>query len=386
MGATQEEAIAAREEYKLSLLRPKTVFASVPLGTYALPWLKRSKAGVTSHTYNEAAVLLEKLLSELGDKPIGEIIPSDIKAVYSAKFDGLSDSYIRTAAILYRSLFDSAVADGLCRYNPARDKTAKPHKGTYTGHRAITQQERHWIDTLCLDHRCRPAVMAMLYEGLRPPEAKALDLSCVDRAAGVLHLRQFAHNGKHSHYKITSKGKTPKATRDIPLFTPFLTAIGDRTSGPLIPTAHGGELTIQAWRVLWASYVNKMEEAINGVSKGWYGRTKAHKAILAAGGELPPWVPFTVRPYDLRHSFCTACRNAGVELHCCIKWMGHADAKMILKVYDEVSPDRIKSEAEKLEKSLIRMQNGMQKKVYRVKRSNIKACRSRSSRLLTEGL
>jgi hypothetical protein len=40
--------------------------------------------------------------------------------------------------------------------------------------------------------------------------------------------------------------------------------------------------------------------------------------------------------------------------------MGHADAKMILKIYDEVSEDRSKIEAEKLEKRLFGMQNGMQ--------------------------
>ena len=43
-----------------------------------------------------------------------------------------------------------------------------------------------------------------------------------------------------------------------------------------------------------------------------------------------------------------------------ISWMGHVDAQMILKIYDEVSDFRDQQEAEKLEKSLIRMQNGMQ--------------------------
>ena len=372
MGNTEEEALQAREEYKLSMIHDAPVFASVTLGEYGTAWIRRAKVGISFSTYNEAAVLLEKLLSVLGDKPLRDILPSDIKAVYSAKFDGLSDSYIRTAAILYRSLFDAAVADGLCRYNPARDKTAKPHKGTYTGHRAITPQERHWIDTLCLDHRCRPVVMAMLYEGLRPPEAKALDLSAVDRVAGMLHLRQFAHKAPHGHYKVTQTGKTQKAARDIPLFSPFLKAIEGK-SGPLVPTIKGGELTIQAWRVCWNSYVNQMEQEINGMQKRWYGRTREHKAILAAGGTLPPWISFTVRPYDLRHSFCTMCRDAGVEINTCIKWMGHADAKMILKVYDEVSPDRIKTEAEKLEKALIDMQNGMQKRTFHVKRRIFKA-------------
>ena len=84
---------------------------------------------------------------------------------------------------------------------------------------------------------------------------------------------------------------------------------------------------------------------------------------------MPPWREFNVVPYDLRHSFCTMCRDNGVELHTCIEWMGHADAKMIMKIYDEVSDQRSKIEAQKLEKALQKGQNlGQKKKVYRLKR------------------
>ena len=77
-----------------------------------------------------------------------------------------------------------------------------------------------------------------------------------------------------------------------------------------------------------------------------------HKAIIAAGGTLPAWVPFTVKPYDLRHSFCTMCRDNKVEINTCRQWMGHADVKLILKVYDEVSADRDEAESERLRNAL----------------------------------
>lgn len=377
MGNTADEALAAREEYKKQEALGEHLYRGGPsVGEYALEWLPREKVGVTAQTYNEAACLLEKLLRHLSGLLFSDIKPSDIKAVYSSEFAGMSEGYIRTAAHLYRSLFDAAQADGLCKTNPARDKAARPHRGKRGGHRAITAQERQWINTLCKDHRCRPAVMAMLYEGLRPPEAKAFNIDdSVDPEARMIRLKAFAHKGKNNHYLITDKGKTKKASREIPLFTPFADAIKGK-SGPLIPTARGGELTMQAWRVVWQSYVNQMEAEINGMQKRWYRRTKAHKAILAEAAklreagdheaaarkeaEIPAWVPFTVRPYDLRHSFATYCRDSGVEINTCIKWMGHVDAKMILSVYDEVTPDRELQEAWKLEKTLLRMQNGMQ--------------------------
>ena len=373
VGGSEDECFAQKDEYlrKRSTVEPK----KQTLAAYALKWLPRAKPNIAQNTYNGLACQLEKLLDTLGDKPISEILPSDIKGVYSSKYLGLSDSYIRGAKHLYTALFDAAVADGLCTRNPAREKSAQPHKGTKGGHRAITPQEREWINTLCLDHRCHPAVMAMLYEGLRPQEAKALDLSSVDKKNKLLRLTDFAHIENSNHYKITAKGKNDKAEREIPLFSPFMNAV-DGKEGLLIPSADGKEITIQGWRTLWQSYCSQMEKEINGISKRWYCRTKTQKRILQEAKvlreqgkleesrnkeeEIPPWIPFTVKPYDLRHSFATMCRDYNVELHTVINWMGHSDASMILKIYDEVSDTRSQNEAEKLEKSVFRVQNGVQ--------------------------
>ena len=37
-----------------------------------------------------------------------------------------------------------------------------------------------------------------------------------------------------------------------------------------------------------------------------------------------------------------------IELHTVIRWMGHADARMILQVYDSVTDEREAQEAERL--------------------------------------
>ena len=375
----QDECYDQRDAYILRQAAGEEIKEKGPtLASYAAAWLPRAKPAVAASTYAESAILLEKLVNVCGEKRIRDVLPSDIKTVYSICFLGLSDSYIRSAKQLYCSLFDAAVADRLIDRNPAREKSAAPHKGTKGGHRAITQEERSWIHTYCTDHRAYPAVMAMLYEGLRPPEAKAMDLSAVDRDAGLLHLQQFAHKKDNNHYTITETGKTRNAMRDIPLFDPFLDAIGDRRSGRLVAAADGSELTIRAWVTLWQSYVNQMEQALNGMQKRWYGRTRAHKQIKAeaerlrlAGDaaaadeklkEIPPWIPFTVRPYDLRHSFATMCRDNGIEINTVRAWMGHADATMILRIYDEVSDTRSQVQAKRLNKALKRGQNGGQKK------------------------
>ena len=356
---SDDDALAQREEYKRL---ERLEIASIPsVKDYATRWLDRAYPSVTASTKAGLRIHLRKLTDAVGDLPLDSVKPSQIKDVYSTRYLGLSKSYIDGARQLYCGLFDAAVADGYIRINPAREKPAKPHKGTVGGHRAITPDERRWIDTLCTDHRAWPAVMVMLYAGLRPQEMKALVIDRdVDFKNETITVRETAHlDGQR--YEFSDEMKTDFSHRTIPLL-PTLKAALEGKKGNLITSAHGEPVTIDTWRVAWESYVSAMETAINGLQRRWYGRTREHRAIIESGGNLPPWVPFTVVPYDLRHSFCCMCRDNGVELNTCIRWMGHADAKMILKIYDEVSSDRSEKEAEKLKKTLIRSQIGSQQK------------------------
>ncbi len=348
-GRTSDEAIAKREAYKNAEYSGKQKKPHSPLlKEFAERWLKSAKPNVTYKTKQGDRGLMNKLIKRFGNKRIDEIKPLELKEFYSNVFSNCSDSYIKAASRLYKNLFDAAVENGYCRTNPARMRSAKPHKGYENSHRAITQEERNWILSNCKNHILYPAVMAMLYAGIRPPEAKALNIdNAFDKKNMILSLTEFAHIKDNNHYEVTTTGKTKNSCRKIPVFPPLYEAIKDK-HGLLVPTKNGKVITVCSWRCAWMSYVNAMETAINGCQKRWYGKTKEHKAILDAGGTLPPWKEFKVVPYDLRHSFCTMCRDNGVEINTCVAWMGHKDATMILKIYDEVSADRSAHEAEKL--------------------------------------
>lgn len=377
-GSTPEEAFAARQEYIDAQRTGMSVNATVT--DYSLPWLKRTFPAVSKSTYAGLATHLQHLVDTIGEKRVFDVVPSDVKQVYTDHYSGLSNSYIKSARQLYCSLFDSAVADGLCRANPARDKTARPHKGRKTAERILTPRERWYIEHLCRDHRAFPAVMTMLYAGIRPQEAKAFDIDRdVDFINNTITIHETAHvdPDNYLNYSFTEEGKTDNANRTIPLFPPLKEALQGR-HGLLITSVKGEQVTKSAWRVLWRSYLAQMEESINDMRKEWHGRTKAHKAILAEADrlekegkkkeaeekrkEIPPWVHFDIVPYTLRHAFCQMCRDSDpqVDINTCRRWMGHADAQMILKVYDAVSEDRSEQERKKVENHLIRVQNGVQ--------------------------
>lgn len=357
-GATPEEAFAARDEYRLSSQKGFSSRSTVT--EYALPWLKRSYPSVADSTYTGLAIHLQHLIDCIGDKPLAEVIPSDLKQVYAEQYKGVSNSYIRSAKQLFCALFDSAQADKLITSNPARDKTAKPGKGKKPKERVLTAKQREYIETLCTDHRMHPAVMAMLYAGLRPQECKALNIDRdVDFKNNTITVQEQVHIDGQK-YAVSGELKTDWSKRTIPLFQPLKTALQGHT-GMLITSAHGKPVTIQTWKTGWQSYIYCMETAINGISKRWYGKTKNQK-IKKEAGNLPAWIDFDIVPYTLRHAFCAFCRDNGVDINTCRRWMGHADAKMILKVYDSVSDDREQNEREKVEKQWNQVQNEVQTK------------------------
>ena len=352
---SDEEALSLRDEY---IANEHRGFSRQTVSDYALPWIRRSYPAVKDSTYEKLAIHLQHLIDEIGNKQISEIKPSDIKSIYANRYKDLSNSYIRSGKQLFCALFDSAQADGLVSFNPAREKSAKPHKGNKPKERILSKQERYWIENLCTDHRAYPAVMTMLYAGLRPQECKAIIIERdIDFEKNIITVHETAHVDGQK-YEYTTEGKTEYSNRQIPLFPPLKRVLSGRT-GYLISSAHGERVTIQTWKTAYKSYVFCMETAINGISKRWYGKTKEQKR-LAEEGKLADWISFDVVPYTLRHAFCAFCRDSGVEINTCRRWMGHKDAKMILKVYDSVSDDRSETERKKVENRLIQVQNEVQ--------------------------
>ena len=349
-----DECLRLREEYKEAEKHGRIV--SYFVSEYAEKWVERAYPNPNPRTLEAVKRHVKILTNAIGDLPVSDVKPSDIKNIYSTHYKSLSHEYIKQAKSYFCAVFDSAVADGLIPFNPARDRTAKPHRGTEGGHRSITPQEREWMNTLCRNHRVFPLAMAMLYAGLRPQEAKALVIERdVDFQKETVTVRQTAHADPNNvqKYVLTGHGKTDRANRTIPLLPPLKSALEGRT-GLLITSAHGEQVTRCTWRNAWVSYKNTLEQEINGCQRRWYGKTKEHKKLLAEGKPLPPWVPFTVTPYDLRHSFATMCRSMHppIELHTVIRWMGHSDASMILQIYDSVTDEREESEAKRLRESL----------------------------------
>lgn len=337
-GRTPEEADEKRKAYRER--RERGLDADRErVCDYASDWLPINRMDVAPKTYALYESFIRLLCDCVGTKTFRDVKPSDIKRIYSTRFRNASDSHIRHFRNLITAIFDSAVEDGYVGWNVCRSKKAAPHKGTACTHRQLEQWERELIQST--EARCRPVAMTMLYAGLRDSEALALDVGRdVDFKEEVIHVRYFRHVDGNKVW-VTTTGKTPAAVRDVPLFPELAEVLKPIPS--LLIDMDGDVLTTAGWHSAWTVYINNLEVALNGCRKRWYGKRDCDKIHPP-----PPWRPVTIRPYDLRHSFCTWCRDAGVDPHVLQVWMGHSDISMIMKVYDHVSGDRITEEVQRV--------------------------------------
>ena len=118
--------------------------------------------------------------------------------------------------MLFVDLFDAALENDLVKKNPFRSKKAQPDKAEEGTHREITAEERQLI--LETEHSFRPAVMVMLYAGLRRGEALALNLDeDVDFDKNLIFVRNAVRFD--SNQPILADPKTEAGEREVGLFS-----------------------------------------------------------------------------------------------------------------------------------------------------------------------
>lgn len=325
MGRTEDEALALRDEYKR--LESYGIGSAYTLEDYCNYWLPLHKVGIKRHTYNAYASALEKLIEPIAQIQLPVLTVDHIAQAYAGMV-GYSAGYISVACSLLTSVLDSALESGYIRRNPCRSKTIKAPKGTSGSHRAITEEERQLI--LSTPHRMQVPALVMLYCGLRRGEVSALMPSDITENQITVN-KSVTFNVNRQEVGET---KTTSGVRTVPvpaILKPFLSDL----SGFPMRNINGELITERGWKGGWTAYMSALSKAAKH--------------------------PVSIRCHDLRHTYCTMLRDAGVDIKIAQKWMGHADISMILKVYDHPSAGREKTALKALNKSL-HMQNDMQKK------------------------
>lgn len=308
-GKTPSEALRKRDDYVRMQERGYNMYLiDTSFAEYGETWLDTYRTECNPMQRRQYQNFINYASKHFGKKMLRSITATDVQRLYNT-LAGYSQSHINKFTSTIRSNFRAALQDGVIIRSPA--EMAQPPKGQSGSHRALEMWERKLIETTYAEHDFGPAAMVMLYAGLRRGEVLYLDVDRdVDFQKKTLTVRGAVSFCKGNRGVVT-EGKTANAQRTIPMADPLAEALRGR-HGLLLTKEDGSMMSQAAFDRKYQSYITFLERKLNGYPRCQYGRTRAHKALLAEGKPLPPFQEIDIRCHDFRVTFCTTCYNAGI--------------------------------------------------------------------------
>lgn len=315
---------------------------------------------------------------------IGHMKLKDVKDVHLQKIlnsqRGMSFSHVSKLRMVMSQMFDRAVQSRLITFNPAA-ALVLPQCENKT-HRSLTDRERESVLSVCDQHHGGLFVKMILFCGLRPGEAIALQWKDIDFDKGIVHVR----TAKESGSSTIKEPKTAAGIRDVPVRPDYLAELKAVRGDPFETVFHQYQLanrhkplTESSMRALWHSFKRLVDKAMAEAAMREIAeqKDKKRRRLLCAQLNAELSVPEIMRridagnltvtwkgkvvihgeseelldglvPYCLRHTYCTDLQRAGVPLNVAKYLMGHSDISVTANIYTHTTEDVIQDAAEKI--------------------------------------
>ena len=295
-------------------------------------WLKRNWTDSTRRTMEQYRVTISK--SQLYEMPINRIKVSDIKAYLIGLHD---DQYAHgTIAAIFSILkmaFRLAVDDNAIMRDPCNFPLSDILRNETPPVRALSvEQEQALLEFLRQDtvgSRYYDMVVVLLGTGLRISEFAALTIKDIDLKRNLIHVNKQLVRLKG---KVTiSRPKSRRSNRDIPMTTAVRESLE---------------------RMVAARKQNPKKQTIDGIDNfltvSGNGRPRTHcqyadiMRTFMSRYQSQATVPIErCTPHVLRHTCCTRCIAAGMDVKSVQYLMGHANATTTLNIYADTVFDRV---------------------------------------------
>jgi len=291
----KQKAYAFIKELKDVLKRESESTRGNTLDFVAQAWLKLKKAHTDKKTWQayEGCYRIH-IAPVFGKRAVKSIMPMDLQPF----FDELFSRYGRTcedAKIILNGIFKYAMANRLCQSNPIGGVVVEKHYRT-PGVALTADQLKRFREKMSKAGKYGLAGLIILYTGIRGAELESLTF---DWTAGTFTVR-------NAKLKKSQKANPGNLHRTVPIF-PALWDLKDRIEN-------------EDWRIHPTRLTNKFKER---------------------------WSENTVK--DLRHTFSSKAREAGIDNELVNVWMGHSAGKnLTANTYTHFSMDFQKKQAKKL--------------------------------------
>lgn len=279
-------------------------------------------------TYKEPKGLTPKSLGMYDEKYRGYIAPRighmklrDVRDIHLQRIlngeAGRSLSHLKKLRMVMQEMFRQARRSRVIPYDPA--EVLDLPQATEGKRRSITDEERAAILAVAAWHSSGLYILTLLYTGMRPGEAAALNWRDVDFEENVIRIHAALESGSSR-----IKGpKTAAGVRDIPIHAALLPLLRDAQQGPfdpVFPTRAGNRQNEKSLRRLWTGFKRDLDIYMGATLE----RNKIVSSVVAPD----------LTPYCLRHTFATDCFRAGVPLET-VRWLlGHEDISTTANIYE----------------------------------------------------
>jgi integrase len=320
---------------------------------WAEEWLETYKRGnVSQKNYDTYRANLRLHINPvLGNLPLCDIRKIHCQSVLNRQA-GKSKSHVGKLRMTMFQVFEEAEENGYISKNPARRlDLPKVAEGT---HRPITAFERQKILVLCKTHRAGLWVLVMLYCGLRPSEAIALNWSDIDFKHGFINVARSLDN---------DGTKTEAGARRVPLPLDLLEKLRAARRESLTAFIFGQMRdplkphTETSMRCMWENFKRELD-----ISMG----AKVYRNAITRSV-----VADDLTPYCLRHTCATDYQAAGVPLNIAKVLLGHKDVQVTANVYTHYSAADESATSIQLRTFWGGCANNVPKRKYRIKKTGI---------------
>jgi integrase len=329
-GKTKAEAIKKAALKEDAMKRGEAgISKNMTVQAWAYVWAETyKKPNVGAKEYKELLSRIKTaVVPHIGNMRLCDVKKTHLQQTVNLR-QGMSQSAIDKTYNLITAMFTAAVEEGLAY--PA-GKLVKP-KGYSGHHRSITEYERAVLLKVAETHRAGLLVKLLLYTGLRPAEAAALDWRHVDLKKRVIHVEQSMDYIE----KRPKEPKTAAGARDVPIPAALLADLpgGDPFAPVLCQMTNERRHTQTSLRSAWKAVRRAMD-----IEMG---------AKVVRGAIVISALAKDFDMYCLRHTYCTDLQAAGVPLNVAKYLMGHTDVSTTANIYTHTTKGMLDEAAEKI--------------------------------------
>ncbi|MCR5233583.1 MAG: site-specific integrase [Lachnospiraceae bacterium] len=322
-----------------------------------------TKYGLKDSTYASYIDMYDRYVrEEFGKQLVKNIRYSDIQSLYTSmiKVRKVGIRTVEHIHMILHPVFEMAIRDDIIVKNPTKGIFAdlkKLYGKTESKMHALSMDEQKkfldYIDGHSVWGRYHSIFQVMLGTGMRVGELCALRWEDVDFEKRVISVNQSvvyvrAHGGKRRYLHVSTP-KTAAGKRTIPIMEAVMNGFKEEY---MIAESKGFQtceidgykdfvFTKKTGRVYSSE---RLDKALSDIIRSYNAQ---EEAIAKEESREPVYLPH-FSCHVLRHTFCTRLCERDVNLKVIQTVMGHANIKITMDIYAEVSEEKQRMEIEKM--------------------------------------